>query len=187
MENQNTPTPSGTPPGAESAGSGQPSPRRFLMQFTLAAYEEYTAPTGAAALRDAENDDGPDLHAYTSEQGPEIVAEWDPVADDWKDIPAPLDLSAVPLDALAAEIFRRDCCAVIISPDDLAEYWECDESGATHPGSRIPEPAEMRVIRRGFERWLDSGSFTEMMQVCRDYWHAEQARQLDAEKEGGSK
>lgn len=30
MENQNTPTPSGTPPGAASAGSGQPSPVRLV-------------------------------------------------------------------------------------------------------------------------------------------------------------
>lgn len=183
MENQDTPTPSGTSPGAASAGSGQPSHmRRFLVQFALTACEEYTAPTAGAALNDAENSDGPTLHDYTGEQGPEVVAEWDPVAEDWKDTPAPLDLSSVPLDALAAELFRRDCCAVIISPDDLAEYWESDESGATNPASRIPEPEEMRAIRRDFERWLDCGNFTEIMEVCRDAWQAEQARQLDSQE-----
>lgn len=91
--------------------------------------------------------------------------------------PTPPDLSAVPLENLAAELFRRECCAVIISPDDLAEYWECDDAGATHPGSATPTPAEMRDVRRAFERWLDAGSFTEIMAVCRDAWN-------DAKAEG---
>lgn len=191
MENPNTPTPSGTSPGAASAGSGQPSPRRFLVQFTLAACEEYTAPTKGEALNDAENSDGPTLHAYTSEHGPEVVAEWDPVAEDWKDTPAPIDLSAVPLDALLNELMKRelagDCVALVVTPSDLSEYWEGDESGATNPASRIPEPEEMRAIRKAFDRWQDCGGFTEIMEVCRDAWQDEQARQLDAEKEGGSK
>ena len=185
MENQNTPTPSGTPPGAASAGSGQPPARRFLVQFKMTACEEYSAPTPAAALSDAENSDAPPLRDFTSDEGPEIVAEWDPVAEDWKDTPAALDLSAVPLDVLSAELFRRDCCAVIISPSDLSEYWESDESGATHPASRVPEPEEMRAVRRAFERWLDCGNFTEIMQVCRDAWQQEQARQLDAQEGKG--
>ena len=80
-------------------------------------------------------------------------------------------LSVVPLDDLVAEIFRRDCCAVIITPSDLSEYWESDESGATHPGSATPTPEEMQAVRRGFEGWLDCGNFTEIMQVCRDAWN----------------
>lgn len=86
-------------------------------------------------------------------------------------------LSVVPLDDLVAEIFRRDCCAVIITPSDLSEYWESDESGATHPGSATPTPEEMQAVRRGFEGWLDCGNFTEIMQVCRDAWN-------DAKKAG---
>ena len=179
MENQNTPTPSGTPPGAASAGSGQTAARRFLMQFKMTAWEEYSAPTAAAALSDARNSDAPPLGDFTASDGPEIVAEWDPAVEEWKDTPAAPDLSAVQLDVLAAELFRRDCCAVIISPDDLSEYWESDESGATHPASRVPEPEEMRAVRKAFARWLDCGGFTEIMEVCRDAWNNA--------KKGGSK
>lgn len=176
MENPNTPTPSGMTPGAASAGSGQTSPRRFLVQFTLAAYEEYSAPTKGEALNDAENSDGPTLQAYTSEHGPEIVAEWDPVAEDWKDTTAaPLDLSAVPLDTLLHELMKRDnageCVAMVLTPSDLSEYWECDDSGATNPGSRVPTLSEMRAIQKAFGRWQDHGGFTEVMQVCRDAWN----------------
>ena len=192
MENQNTPTPSGTPPGAASAGSGQDPARRFLVQFKMTACEEYSAPTPAAALSDAENSDAPPLGDFTSDEGPEIVAEWDPVAEDWKGTPAALDLSAVPLDVLLHELMKRelagDCVALVVTPSDLSEYWESDESGATHPASRVPEPDEMRAVRKAFARWQDCGGFTEIMEVCRDAWQEEQARQLDAQEgKGGSK
>lgn len=98
-------------------------------------------------------------------------------------------LSAVPVDALIAELYRRqragECVALVITPDDLAEYWECDDSGATHPGSRVPEAEEMHAIRKAFERWQDSGAGSEVYQLCRDAWQAEQARQLD--QEGGAR
>jgi hypothetical protein len=95
------------------------------------------------------------------------------------------NLAAVPVDDLIAEIYRRqragECVALIITPSDLSEYWECDDSGATHPGSRIPEAGEMHAIGKAFERWQDSGSGSEVYEVCRDAWQAEQARQLDQE------
>lgn len=97
------------------------------------------------------------------------------------------DLSGVPLDSLILELHRRqragDCVALVVTPGDLSEYWETDDSGATHPGSRVPEAEEMHAIRKAFERWQDSGAGSEVYQVCRDAWQAEQARQLDSQKE----
>jgi hypothetical protein len=84
-------------------------------------------------------------------------------------------LSAVPLDVLAREIARResagDCLAWIITPSDLSEYWECDDAGATHPGSEEPNREEMRAIRKAFEVWQDVGGFSEIMNACRDAWN----------------
>lgn len=101
-------------------------------------------------------------------------------------------LHAVPFDVLLNELKRRelagDCVALIVTPSDLSEYWECDESGATNSASRIPELEEMSAIRNAFDGWLDRGGFTEIMEVCRDAWQAEQARQLDVQEgKGGSK
>lgn len=88
-------------------------------------------------------------------------------------------------DALISELYRReragDCLALVITPSDLSEYWECDESGATHPGSRVPEAGEMHAIRKAFERWQDNGAHGEMMEWLRDAWQSVQADQLDAE------
>lgn len=99
------------------------------------------------------------------------------------------DLAVVSLDALILEIFRReragDCLALVVTPNDLAEYWECDDSGSTHPGSRVPEAGEMRAIKKAFHRWQDNGAHSEMMEWLRDVWQAEQARQLDAQEEKG--
>lgn len=92
-------------------------------------------------------------------------------------------------EALISEIFCRErageCLALIVTPSDLSEYWEIDESGSTHPGSRVPEANEWHAIRRGFERWQDCGNFSDLMHTLRDAWQAEQARQLD--QEGDSK
>lgn len=99
-------------------------------------------------------------------------------------------LAAVDTSDLLIELHRRErageCVALVIMPDDLASYWECDDSGATHPGSRVPEAEEMHAIRKAFERWQDTGGTSEIMQVCRDAWQAVQAAQLDAQ-EGGSR
>jgi hypothetical protein len=89
--------------------------------------------------------------------------------------PTPPDLSAVPLDVLAREIARResagDCLAWIITPSDLSEYWECDDAGNTHPGSDEPNKLAMAYIRKAFESHLDSGVFSEVMNLCRDAWN----------------
>lgn len=89
-------------------------------------------------------------------------------------------LAAVGVSDLIMEIYRRqrwgECVALIITPDDLSEYWESDDSGATNPASRIPEAEEMHAIRKAFERWQDSGAGSEVMEVCRDAWQAELAR-----------
>lgn len=100
------------------------------------------------------------------------------------------DLSRVSAEYLAAELYRRmragECVGLILTPGDLAEYWECDDAGNTHPGSRVPEAEEMHAIRKAFERWQDTGGFHDIMHTCRDAWQAEQARQLDAQ-EGGAR
>lgn len=182
-------TPAGTSPGAASAGSGQIPAPRFLVQFKMTACEEYSAPTPAAALRDAENDDAPPLGDFTASDGPEIVAEWDTVAEDWRDTPAAPDLSAVPLDALLHELMKRDnageCVAMILTPSDFSDFWECDESGATNPASASPTLGEMRAIQKAFGRWQDHGGFSDVMEVCRDAWQAEQARQLTKQEKKG--
>lgn len=99
------------------------------------------------------------------------------------------DLEKVSTNYLAAELYRRqrsgECLVLILTPEDIAEYWECDESGATHPGSRVPEAEEMRVLARAFERWQDNGIYSDLMDTLRRAWQAEQARQLD--QEGGSR
>lgn len=151
MENQNTPTPSGTSPGAASAGSGQ-TPAAIIPGWFM--------PFAAR--------------------------------------PKP-NLSAASTEALIGELQRRmncpaavhagevePCVILAITPSDLSEYWESDESGATHPGSRIPEPEEWHAIRHAFDRWQDCGNFSDLMHDLRDAWQAEQARQLDAQ-EGGSR
>lgn len=189
MKKKNTPTPAGTSPGAASAGSGQTPAPRFLVQFKMTACEEYSAPTPAAALSDAENDDAPPLGDFTASEGPEIVAEWDPVAEDWRDTPPAPDLSAVPLDVLLHELIKRelagDCVALVVTPSDLSEYWESDESGATHPASRVPGRNAMIAGGKAFSRWQDCGGFTEIMEVLRDAWQEEQARQLDSQEGKG--
>ena len=100
------------------------------------------------------------------------------------------NLSAVPVDALISEIYRRqrfgECVALVITPSDLSEYWECDDAGNTHPGSRVPEAGEMHAISKAFEVWQDCGAGSELMGVLRDAWNDEQARQLD-DQEGGSR
>jgi len=94
---------------------------------------------------------------------------------DLAESPPPPDLSAVPLDALLQELMRRDmagdCVAMVITPSDLSEYWECDDAGSTHPGSAVPTLGEMRAIQKAFGRWQDHGGFTEVMEVCRDAWN----------------
>jgi hypothetical protein len=98
--------------------------------------------------------------------------------------PTPPDLSAVSLHDLIMELFRReragDCLALVITPGDFSEYWESDESGATHPGSRVPDAGEMHACKKAFERWQDCGGFSEIMETCRDAWNA-------ASDKGGSK
>ena len=89
--------------------------------------------------------------------------------------PTPPDLSAVPLDDLAREVMRRhnnsQCVALIVTPSDLAEYWECDDAGNTHPGSDEPDARAMAYIRKAFEWHLDGGNYSEIMNACRDAWN----------------
>ena len=94
---------------------------------------------------------------------------------EWAETPPAPDLSAVPLEVLAREVMRRhnnfQCVALIVTPSDLSEFWECDDAGATHPGSEEPNREEMRAIRKAFEVWQDVGGFSEVMNVCRDAWN----------------
>lgn len=143
MENQNTPTPSGTSPGAASAGSGQPSPVR-LVYGSLSC-----VPTSDLILELQRRMNCPD-DVYSGDVEP--------------------------------------CIILALTSSDLSEYWESDESGATHPGSRVPEPQEWHAIRHAFDRWQDCGNFSDLMHALRDAWQEEQARQLDSQEgKGGSK
>lgn len=106
--------------------------------------------------------------------------------------PTPAALDRVPTSDLIIELQRRmncpaavhsgdvePCLILALTPSDLSEYWESDESGATHPGSRAPEPQEWHAIRHAFDRWQDCGNFSDLMHALRDAWQAE--------TEGGSK
>jgi len=82
---------------------------------------------------------------------------------------------------LIEEIGRRpSVLSLCFMPDDLAEFWECDESGATHAGSKVPTGPAWEACRRAFERWQDHGAVTDAMECMRDAWNA-------ADKEGGCK
>lgn len=83
---------------------------------------------------------------------------------------AKADLSAIPLEVLAAELHKRECVALVISGEDLAEYWGCDESGATNPATQYPGKKAWGRINRAFDRWLDGGTCTEAYEVMRDAW-----------------
>lgn len=100
------------------------------------------------------------------------------------------NLAAVSTDELLIELSRRErageCVALVITPNDLAEFWECDDAGNTHPASRVPEAGEMHAIRKAFERWQDCGGHADIMDTLRDAWQAAQADQLDSQ-EGGRK
>ena len=124
MENPNTPTPSGMTPGAASAGSGYPPARRFLVQFKMTACEEYSAPTPAAALSDAENSDAPPLGDFTSDEGPEIVAEWDPVAEYWGDVRPPRPWNGIDENTRDPLELDDDAPAQPSELDDAATDWE---------------------------------------------------------------
>jgi hypothetical protein len=82
---------------------------------------------------------------------------------------------------LICEIGRRpSVLSLCFMPDDLAAYWECDETGATHAGSKVPTGPAWEACRRAFERWQDHGAVTDAMECMRDAWNA-------AEREGGCK
>ena len=83
----------------------------------------------------------------------------------------PVTLETATVAELAAEIHRRQAVALVIEPEDLASYWQCDESGATSPATDVPDGETWEMCRRAFERWQDSGAFTECMERMRDAWN----------------
>ena len=104
----------------------------------------------------------------------------------------PASLANVPTFDLISELRRRQyaldlpqgiepCVLVAVTPSDLSEFWECDESGATNPASESPTGEQWQVIRRAFEHWQDCGGYMEIMETCRDAWNNAK------ESEGGNK
>lgn len=96
----------------------------------------------------------------------------------------PVTLETATVAELAAEIHRRQAVALVIEPDDLAAYWQCDESGATSPATDVPDGETWETCRRAFERWTDSGAFTECMERMRDAWN-ESNRRRNGKKRAG--
>lgn len=88
----------------------------------------------------------------------------------------PVTLETATVAELAAEIHRRQSVALVIEPEDLASYWQCDESGATSPAADVPDGETWETCRRAFERWADSGAFTECMERMRDAWNESNRR-----------
>jgi hypothetical protein len=85
-------------------------------------------------------------------------------------VKAKADLSEVSIEDLAAELHKRDCVALVISGEDLADYWGCDEAGATSPATKYPGKKAWGRINRAFDRWLDGGVCTEAYEVMHDAW-----------------
>ena len=94
------------------------------------------------------------------------------------------DLSAVSTDALLSELYRRsgEVALLSITPQDLAEYWECDDSGSTHPDSRMPDADAWAMARRAFDRWQDKGNASDAYEAMRDAWN-----ESDRRKKGGDR
>jgi hypothetical protein len=96
------------------------------------------------------------------------------------------DLSGASVQDLAFELYRRhragECLAIVITPEDVAEYWGGDESGATNPSTSVPDVCEMHAIGKAFERWQDAHAYAEMMQWIGEAWSEEQQRRKEASR-----
>ena len=99
----------------------------------------------------------------------------------------PASLVNVNTDDLIIELHRRksEVALIAVTPSDLDDYWGTDDNGNPLPSNVPPTPEEWTAARRAFERWSDSGAFTEAMEAMGDAWIEEQLRRKNGK--GGSK
>jgi hypothetical protein len=71
-----------------------------------------------------------------------------------------------------------------LTPEDLVDYWECDDAGNTHPGSRVPSEDAWRKMRKTFEVWQDVGAYSELMSCLRETWIQADPESFQDDKEG---
>lgn len=104
-----------------------------------------------------------------------------------KPVPAvnPASLANVPVHDLIMELHRRksEVAFVAVTPSDLDDFWGTDENGDPLPSNVPPTPEEWTAARRAFERCLDSGAFTEIMEAMSDAWIKEQLRRKNGKGE----
>jgi hypothetical protein len=90
----------------------------------------------------------------------------------------PANLSAVPVDDLIMELQRRktELAFVAVTPLDLSDYWGTDDSGEPLPTNQLPTPEAWSMAVRAFDRCLDGGAFTELMESMGDAWAAHEKK-----------
>jgi hypothetical protein len=90
----------------------------------------------------------------------------------------PANLENVPVHNLIMELHRRksEVAFIAVTPSDLDDYWGTDNNGDPLPSNVPPTPEEWTAACRAFNRWQDSGAFTEAMEYMGDAWIEEQLR-----------
>jgi hypothetical protein len=90
----------------------------------------------------------------------------------------PANLKNVSVHDLITELHRRksEVAFIAITPSDLDDYWGTDNAGDPLPSNVPPTHEEWIAACRAFNRWQDSGAFTEAMEYMGDAWIEEQLR-----------
>jgi hypothetical protein len=88
------------------------------------------------------------------------------------------NLSSVPVHDLIMELQRRkdEVAFVAVTPSDLSDYWGTDDRGEPLPTNQIPTPEAWSMAVRAFDRCLDHGTFTEIMEAMGDAWAAHEKK-----------
>jgi len=97
----------------------------------------------------------------------------------------PASLANVPVNDLIMELHRRksEVAFVAVTPSDLDDYWGTDNNGDPLPSNVPPTPEEWTAVQRAFDRFMDSGAFTEIMEAMGDAWIDEQKRRKNGKGE----
>jgi len=97
----------------------------------------------------------------------------------------PASLANVPVHDLIMELHRRksEVAFIAVTPSDLDDYWGTDNNGNPLPSNVPPTPEEWTAAQRAFDRWQDSGAFTEAMEHMGDAWIAAQIRRNAGKEE----
>ena len=91
-------------------------------------------------------------------------------------------LKTVSTHDLIMELLRRknEVAIMAVTPSDLSDYWGTDESGEPLPTNETPCPEAWAMAVKAFNRWEDSGAFTEAMEAMGDAWAEHQKRKEES-------